>query len=101
MNKISNIFLKRNTNSRIFLFFLLLVSFGVHSNETTCNSIDVDKYLGAEKAKFISITTSKSRKWTKNYFKALKKTYIFFDHFPIYFQKKNLYTCPCGSQSLN
>ncbi len=72
MNKIGNIFLKRNASSRIFLFFLLLFSFDVHSNETTCNSTDVDKYLGAEKAKFISITTSKSRKWTKNYFGALK-----------------------------
>lgn len=61
-----------NKMRNILLFFLFLLSLNVYSNESNCNSTEVDKFLGAEKAKFISITTSKSRKWTKNYFDALK-----------------------------
>ena len=69
MNKLRNIFFKRNV---ISIIFLLLLSFNAQSNESVCNTTKVDKFLAAEKAIFISITTSESRKWTKNYFQALK-----------------------------
>jgi hypothetical protein len=57
----------------LFLLFLLLsFSFKAYSNELNCNSAEVDDFLVLERAKFITITTNNSRKWTKNYFKALK-----------------------------
>jgi hypothetical protein len=59
----------------VFIFccvFMALFPFDVQSNEPTCSTTQTDKLLGAGQAKFISITIPKSRKWNKNYFKAIK-----------------------------
>lgn len=55
----------------IFLILYLAISISAHAN---CNSDNIDHFLTAKKIKFIDISTNKSKKWTKNYFKAIQSS---------------------------
>jgi len=66
-----------NTTNKIKLILfpallLILFSSNIKASELSCNTFNVDKFIEAEKIKFIDITTHKSKKWSKNYFRAIK-----------------------------
>ena len=64
----------RNTslNVRVALvFFLVLFSFNA---QASCNSTNIDSFLNAKNIKFIDISTNKSKKWAKNYIKAVRSS---------------------------
>jgi len=54
--------------------FVTLVLFlpSAQASESLCNTKNIDNFLEAKKIKFINISTPKSKKWGKNYFKAFK-----------------------------
>jgi hypothetical protein len=52
----------------VFIFLLLVLSLNAKSD---CNTTDIDSFLQIKKAKFIKINTDNSKKWSKNYFKAV------------------------------
>ena len=56
----------------IIFLALALSSPSVYANKSLCNTRNVDTFLEAKKIKFIRISTPKSKKWSRNYFKALK-----------------------------
>ena len=41
------------------------------ANNLSCNTDNIDKFIDAETIKFIDVSTLKSKKWSKNYFKAV------------------------------
>jgi len=50
----------------------LVLPHASHANENLlCNSLDVNKYLEKQHIQKLEITTKKTRKWAKNYFKIL------------------------------
>jgi hypothetical protein len=57
----------------IFLFFNVFV-FGakVQASDLSCSSTEIDEFIDVKYAKFLTIDIPNSRKWNKNYFKALK-----------------------------
>ena len=69
-----------DTLRRMLVFILLifsgLSSFGVHANTyistTLCDATSVEQMMEAKTIKRLEILTPKSKKWAKNYFKALK-----------------------------
>ena len=66
--------MKRSSNI-LTLFSLILITFyasNAFSNPLKCNSDNVDKFLNAEKISFIDISIPKSKKWVKNYIRALQ-----------------------------
>ena len=59
-----------NTTNKIKLILfpallLILFSSNIKASELSCNTFNVDKFIEAEKIKFIDITTHKSKKWGK------------------------------------
>ena len=50
---------------------LILFSANLQANESACNIDNIDKYIDAETIQFVNITTLKTKKWSKNYLKAL------------------------------
>ena len=68
-----------NTSNKIKIILLpilvlILFSSSVLANKLTCNTDNIDKFIEAENIKFIDITIPKSKKWVKNYIKALQDT---------------------------
>ena len=66
---------KRNirliTLTTLFVTLILFLP-SAQASESLCNTKNIDNFLEAKKIKFINISTPKSKKWGKNYFKALK-----------------------------
>ncbi|MDC0430153.1 hypothetical protein OAM42_01580 [Candidatus Thioglobus sp.] len=60
----------------ILLIFSALTSLGVHANAyintPLCDATSVEQMIEAKTIKHLEISTPKSKKWVKNYFKALK-----------------------------
>ena len=57
------------------IFFIILItslSKNVFSATLACNSENIDKFLSAEKISYIDVSIPKSKKWVKNYIKALQ-----------------------------
>ena len=68
-----------NTSNKIKLILLLalgliIFSSNIHaqSNAFLCSTDNIDKILEAENIQLIDITTAHSKKWSKNYFRAIK-----------------------------
>ncbi|MBT3850080.1 hypothetical protein HOF60_02285, partial [bacterium] len=66
-----------NTSNKIKLILfpvlaLILFSPSVLANKLSCNIDSIDKFIEAKNIIFIDISTHKSKKWAKNYFKAYK-----------------------------
>lgn len=57
---------------RLIVTLLVVLSFNSYANTVVCNSQDPFNFIESKSIKFIDISTPKSKKWTKNYFKALK-----------------------------
>jgi len=55
------------------LLVLILISPNVLANKLSCNTNNIDKFIGAENIKSIDISTVKSKKWVKNYLNAYKE----------------------------
>ncbi len=53
------------------LFILFFFTANLQSNEAACNTDNIDKFIDAETIKLVDITTIKTKKWSKNYLKAL------------------------------
>jgi hypothetical protein len=59
-------------NARLILMSLLMLfSFNARAN---CNTTEISNYLSAKKINSIEITTNNSRKWAKNYIKAVRSS---------------------------
>lgn len=57
------------------IFILTLItcfSTNAFSKTLACNSENIDKFLSAEKISYIDVSIPKSKKWVKNYIKALQ-----------------------------
>lgn len=59
---------------KVICLFVLITCFSsnAHSKNLLCNSQNIDKFLNAEKISYIDISIPKSKKWVKNYIKALQ-----------------------------
>ncbi len=55
----------------VLLFYLVFFSINAQAN---CNSDNIDSFLSAKNIKFIDISTNKSKKWAKNYIKAVESS---------------------------
>ncbi len=52
--------------------FFILFSFNSQASELSCNTKSINTFIESKFIKSVDITTPKSKKWAKNYFKALK-----------------------------
>jgi hypothetical protein len=65
-----------SNNIKLIVFSALisiLFSYNIQANELSCSTDNIDKFIEAENIKFIDISTLKSRKWSINYYKAVKQ----------------------------
>jgi len=64
---------KLSKTTLFFLFtFLLLTSSAIKANTPSCNTSNIDQIIQSEYIKHLDISIPKSKKWTKNYFGALR-----------------------------
>ena len=63
---------KNNLIIKLLIISSILFSFNVSAAISLCNTTEFDRYIGAKYIKSIDVTTPKSKKWAKNYFKALR-----------------------------